>query len=143
MNMFNLRCIVLLLLMLQLNTMTSQDFREFKWKKRILLLIDTKNDLNTRNLQLSKFNARYNEMKERDLVLFVYNGKEVLDRDGMLTNINPDNLTYGEFQGIILIGKDGGIKLKRDDQIDLETIFELIDSMPMRKDEIRQKNLRF
>ncbi|MBW2492220.1 MAG: DUF4174 domain-containing protein, partial [Deltaproteobacteria bacterium] len=42
-----------------------------------------------------------------------------------------------------LIGKDGGIKLKRNDQIDLETIFELIDSMPMRNDEIRQKNQRF
>jgi len=40
-------------------------------------------------------------MKERELVLFVCSGKEVLDRDRMITNINPDNVTYGEFQGII------------------------------------------
>lgn len=139
MNMFNLRCIVLLLLMLQLNTMTSQDFREFKWKKRILLLIDTKNDLNTRNLQLSKFNARYNEMKERDLVLFVYNGKEVLDRDGMLTNINPDNLTYGEFQGIILIGKDGGVKFRKKYLVEANEVFDLIDQMPMRRAEMKNR----
>ncbi|MGB5480635.1 MAG: DUF4174 domain-containing protein [Eudoraea sp.] len=137
--MFNLRCIVLLLLMLQLNTMTSQDFREFKWKKRILLLIDTKNDLNTRNLQLSKFNARYNEMKERDLVLFVYNGKEVLDRDGMLTNINPDNLTYGEFQGIILIGKDGGVKFRKKYLVEANEVFDLIDQMPMRRAEMKNR----
>lgn len=139
MNMFNLRCIVLLLLMLQLNTMTSQDFREFKWKKRILLLIDTKNDLNTRNLQLSEFNARSNEMKERDLVLFVYNGKEVLDRDGMLTDINPDNLSYGEFQGIILIGKDGGVKFRKKYLVKANEVFDLIDQMPMRRSEMKNR----
>ena len=139
MNMFNLRCIVLLLLMLQLNTMTSQDFREFKWKKRILLLIDTKNDLNTRNLQLSEFNARSNEMKERDLVLFVYNGKEVLDRDGMLTDINPDNLSYGEFQGIILIGKDGGVKFRKKYLVKANEVFDLIDQMPMRRAEMKNR----
>ena len=139
MNMFNLRCIVLLLLTLQLNTMTSQDFREFKWKKRILLLIDTKNDLNTRNLQLSEFNARSNEMKERDLVLFVYNGKEVLDRDGMLTDINPDNLSYGEFQGIILIGKDGGVKFRKKYLVKANEVFDLIDQMPMRRSEMKNR----
>ena len=139
MNMFNLRCIVLLLLMLQLNTMSSQDFREFKWKKRILLLIDTKNDLNTRNLQLSEFNARYNEMKERDLVLFVYNGKEVLDRDGMLTDINPDNLSYGEFQGIILIGKEGGVKFRKKYLVKANEVFDLIDQMPMRRSEMKNR----
>jgi hypothetical protein len=42
-------------------------------------LMDTKNDLHTRNLQLSKFNDRYDEMTERDLVLFVCNGNEVFD----------------------------------------------------------------
>lgn len=125
--------------MLQLNTMSSQDLREFKWKKRILLLMDTKNDLNTRNLQLSEFNARYNEMKERDLVLFVYNGKEVLDRDGLLTNINPDNLTYGEFQGIILIGKDGGVKFRKKYLVEANEVFDLIDQMPMRRAEMKNR----
>jgi hypothetical protein len=38
-----------------------------------------------------------------------------------------------------LVGKDGGIKLKRGDQVDLREIFGLIDSMPMRQREMRQK----
>ncbi len=41
---------------------------------------------------------------------------------------------------LILIGKDGGIKLKRSDPVDLTEIFELIDSMPMRRNEIQQQN---
>ena len=137
--MFNLKCIVLLVLMLQLTTMSSQELTELKWKKRILLLMDAKNDLHTRNLQLSKFDGQYNEIMERDLVLLVYNGKEVLDRDGMTTNINPDNVTYGEFQGIILIGKDGGVKLRKKYIVEANEVFDLIDQMPMRRSEMKNR----
>jgi len=139
MDMFNLKYIVLLVLMLQLTTMSSQELTEFKWKKRILLLIDTKNDLHTRNLQLSKFDGHYNGIMERDLVLLVYNGKEVLDRDGMTTHINPDNVTYGEFQGIILIGKDGGVKLRKTYIVEANEVFDLIDQMPMRRSEMKNR----
>ena len=125
--------------MLQLTTMSSQELTEFKWKKRILLLMDTKNDLHTRNLQLSKFDGYYNEMMERDLVLLVYNGKEVLDRDGMTTNINPENVTYGEFHGIILIGKDGGVKLRKKYIVEANEVFDLIYQMPMRRSEMKNK----
>lgn len=125
--------------MLQLTTMSSQELTEFKWKKRILLLIDTKNDLHTRNLQLSKFDGHYNGIMERDLVLLVYNGKEVLDRDGMTTNINPENVTYGEFQGIILIGKDGGVKLRKKYIVEANEVFDLIDQMPMRRSEMKNR----
>ena len=44
---------------------------------------------------------------------------------------------------LILLGKDGGIKLKRNDRVKLDEIFALIDSMPMRKDEMRQKGQSF
>jgi hypothetical protein len=84
-------------------------------------------------------------VEDRDLVVF-----EVLERGpSMMNTAHLDqkkvdsirkhfSVPHESFR-IILIGKDGSIKLKRDDQIDLEAIFELIDSMPMRKDEIRQK----
>ena len=44
---------------------------------------------------------------------------------------------------LILLGKDGSIKLKRNDRVKLDEIFTLIDSMPMRKEEMRQKGQRF
>jgi len=139
MDMFNLKCIALLVLMLQLTTMSAQELTEFKWKKRILLLLDTKNDLHTRNLQLNKFDGRYNEMTERDLVLLVYNGMEVLDKDGIITNINPENVTYGDFQGILLIGKDGDVKLRKKYIVEANEIFDLIDQMPMRRSEMKNR----
>jgi hypothetical protein len=40
---------------------------------------------------------------------------------------------------VVLVGKDGGVKLKRNVKVRLEEVFTLIDSMPMRQDEMRQK----
>jgi hypothetical protein len=37
---------------------------------------------------------------------------------------------------VVLVGKDGGVKLKRADRVALGDIFGLIDSMPMRQHEM-------
>ena len=39
----------------------------------------------------------------------------------------------------ILVGKDGGVKLRQNAQVKLNDIFALIDAMPMRQEEMRQK----
>ena len=137
--MFSLRFIALLVLMLQFNGMSAQELTEFKWKKRILLIIDSNNDLPARNIQVSKFVAQNDEMKERDLDLFVCTGKEVLDKDGLKTNIDPAEISYGKFQGIILIGKDGGVKLKKKFIVEPNEVFDLIDQMPMRRAEMKNR----
>jgi len=119
--------------------MSSQELTDFKWQKRILLIIDTTNDLPARDLQPNMFVARNKEMKERDLVLFVCSGQQVLDKDGMITNINPNNVSYGEFQGVILIGKDGCVKLTKNYIVDANEVFDLIDQMPIRRSEMKNR----
>ena len=125
------------------------DLTQFQWKNRLLLIFaPDDNDSLFKKLQ-SEIITQEAEVEDRDLVVF-----EVLERSP--SRMNRALLDQSKVESIrrhfsvpqrsfivILIGKDGGIKLKRNDQIDLETIFELIDSMPMRKDEIRQKNQRF
>ncbi len=39
---------------------------------------------------------------------------------------------------VLLLGKDGGVKLRRPGPVPAERIFALIDEMPMRRDEARQ-----
>lgn len=137
--MFSLRYIALLVLILQFNGMSAQELTEFKWKNRVLLIIDTNDNLPDRDLQVTEFVTRPNEMEERDLVLFVCTGKEVLDKDGLKTDINPDKISYGEFQGVILIGKDGGVKLRKKFIVEPKEIFDLIDQMPMRRSEMKNR----
>ncbi len=40
---------------------------------------------------------------------------------------------------VVLIGKDGTEKLRRTQRVDLDEIFVLIDSMPMRRQEMRER----
>ena len=133
------RFIALFFLILQFNGMSAQELTEFKWKNRVLLIIDTNDNLPDRDLQVTEFVTRPNEMEERDLVLFVCTGKEVLDKDGLKTDINPDKISYGEFQGVILIGKDGGVKLRKKFIVEPKEIFDLIDQMPMRRSEMKNR----
>lgn len=119
--------------------MSAQELKDFKWKNRILLLIGSGNNVEEREMQLNKFKAQLNEMQERDLVLFVYDGKDISDIDGTPTNIKIKNTPFDKFQGVILIGKDGGVKLQKKFVVEVREIFELIDQMPMRRSEMKHR----
>ena len=86
------------------------------------------------------------EVADRDLVIFeiLESGSSRMD----MTDLDPQvaqslrnkfEVPKGRF-AVILVGKDGGIKLERQDETRLEDIFALIDSMPMRREEMRQKS---
>lgn len=125
------------------------DFDQFKWKNRLLFLFASeRNDPVFRGLQ-KEISARENEVDDRDLVIF-----EILEFGPSRMNtaqIDPQTSASLRKQfdippktfTLILLGKDGGIKLKRNDRVKLDEIFTLIDSMPMRKEEMRQKGQRF
>lgn len=40
---------------------------------------------------------------------------------------------------VLLIGRDGGIKLRKGEPVDAASLFALIDSMPMRREEMRHQ----
>lgn len=125
------------------------DFDQFKWRNRLLFLFASeRNDPFFRDLK-GEISDRKNEVDDRDLVVFeiLESGPSRMDT----TQIDPRtaaslrkhfDLTQKTF-ALILLGKDGGIKLKRNDRVKLDEIFALIDSMPMRKDEMRQKGQSF
>ncbi len=69
------------------------------------------------------------------------------ERDVIITLITPES-DKKRFEKLmknrkgfrfILIGKDGGIKLSSDKPVTLEQLFALIDSMPMRRYEVKTK----
>ena len=118
---------------------------QFKWKNRLLLVFapDSSHPL-LQSLQ-GDISTRRHEVNDRDLVVFEILGVGTSKRDG--TQLDPHTAaSLRERFGVSpnafslnLVGKDGGIKLRRNDPVKLEEIFRLIDSMPMRQDEMRQK----
>ncbi len=69
------------------------------------------------------------------------------ERDIIISLITPESdkkrfekfMKNGKGFRFILIGKDGGIKLSSDKPVKLEQLFALIDSMPMRRYEVKKK----
>jgi hypothetical protein len=124
----------------------SMDLTQFQWKNRLLFIFaEDANHPLFKNLQ-SQILAQKAEVDDRDLIVFevptngpVQMGTTNLDRQQADSLRNHFDLPSDTFS-LILIGKDGGIKLKRSDQVDLTEVFGLIDSMPMRQREMQQKS---
>jgi Domain of unknown function (DUF4174) len=84
-------------------------------------------------------------LTERDIVVVF------IVRDAVSTNWEPASPAaagdlrdaYGvmpqEFR-VVLIGKDGGVKLRQADPIAAADLFALIDSMPVRQREMRERS---
>lgn len=125
------------------------DFDQFKWKNRLLFLFASeRNDPFFRDLK-GEISDRKNEVDDRDLVVFeiLEFGPSTMNTTQMDPQTAASHRKHFDLPPktfmLILLGKDGGIKLKRNDRVKLEEIFSLIDSMPMRKDEMRQKGQSF
>lgn len=124
----------------------SLDLSVFQWKNRLLLLFAPNRNHPMFDALHKSLAARQSEASDRDLVIL-----EILESSASsMNNESIDSETarllrekfdphQDEFT-VILIGKDGGIKLTRKEETKLDDIFALIDSMPMRQDEMRQRN---
>lgn len=83
-------------------------------------------------------------MKERNLVIYRLYIDHWLDPENQLMSIKDARAIYNAYAidpdtfSVLLIGKDGSIKMRKDDIISTREIFQLIDSMPMRQQEMRR-----
>lgn len=123
----------------------SLDLSVFQWKNRLLILFAPNRSHPVFDELHQSLAARQAEAAERDLVVFEILesaassiDNEVIDPATAVRLREKFDVPTHEFT-VILIGKDGGIKLERQEQTQLDDIFALIDSMPMRQKEMRQR----
>ncbi len=95
---------------------SSPHMSKYQWKNRVLLVAASNEKDNQYREQAAALMSVYLGLLERDLI--------VLTRFG-----HPDF-------SITLIGKDGGVKLKRDEILSTAELFAVIDAMPMRRTEM-------
>ena len=122
------------------------DLTQFQWKNRLLFLFaPDSSDPSFHHLQNQIIDQK-SEVEDRDLVVFSVLVQEPSQMNTTAIDLREADSIRDRFAipphafSLILIGKDGGIKLKRNDRVDLAEVFELIDSMPMRKNEMQQQN---
>tara|TARA_R100000935_G_C2707988_1_gene112916 strand:- start:92 stop:520 length:429 start_codon:yes stop_codon:yes gene_type:complete len=135
-----------LLLFICLYTVQSQDLSKHHWENRIILLLTE--DLEDHNFtnQLKELETGLKALEERNVIVYqVYQHqmKMGLAKDANWTAATNLYKKYDEKNTAFefyLIGLDGKVKLQDYNCISIDKIVDLIDSMPMRKNEIRSKN---
>ncbi len=109
-------------------TEVVEDLNDFVWHKRpIVVFADTPEDPNfVRQMEL--LHLRWGDLKERDVVVLT-------DTDPSVTSALRRKLRPRGF-ALVLIGKDGGVKLRKPKPWSVRELSRVIDKMPLRQQEI-------
>ncbi|MBM3211673.1 DUF4174 domain-containing protein [Candidatus Poribacteria bacterium] len=121
------------------------DLSDYKWKNRLLLVFSPSETYPDYRLQKRELEEQMAEVEDRDLIVFT-----VFEKGGNSIGASPMTDEEGEFLRekygielgqftIILVGKDGEEKLRRTEHTPLEEIFSVVDAMPMRQAEMRER----
>ncbi|SEJ85577.1 protein of unknown function [Dyadobacter sp. SG02] len=100
---------------------------------RQVLLFYTDNGLEKQKAQSQILNAHQKDIDERDIKVQCFSYSESSIPEWKKWNID----TASPFT-FILVGRDGGEKLRSSDVVSAEKLFGLIDAMPMRKNEVER-----
>lgn len=120
-------------------TQALESIKDFKWDHRIILIRtsgDAEQIINT-------LKQEEHEIKDREIYWFVLSDDSF---DSNYQGVLGENFYSNTFKtyfvnnetNTIIIGKDGRIK-NTSDTLDLQNLFDLIDTMPMRKIEINER----
>ncbi len=121
------------------------DLGRYRWKNRVLLVFASSPDDEAAIEQRRKNDARESGFAERDLIqAFLYDtgdgtfGPEQVPPASAAETRQRLDVPSDAF-ALLLIGKDGGVKFRSDRPVEPQQIFDLIDAMPMRQQEMRHR----
>lgn len=128
--------------------MNAQDLETHRWENRVIIVKTTDPFSVKFQTQLKEFKGVAKEMMERKFVLYTIflNDYVLINYENLTMNSNgivskklAKILNNKESFEIILIGLDGAIKLRQTEILTKKQLFDKVDSMPMRSNEIRRK----
>ena len=140
---FTAFCLLAFTLFQSTEIMAQKHLRDYQWKQRILLLIAPDLKMAALTSQADSIRLNKTAFEERDVLVFMVSPEEVVGLDQAISSLDAvavykDTGTKLTYSGVVLIGKDGGVKLRNDYGVTPQKIFDLIDGMPMRRAEIRK-----
>lgn len=134
---------ILISLLMNFMALSGQPLSKYEWKNRLILLFGPDLKDATVVKQMDRFQREAAALEDRDLLIYrispgVVYGPEDQQEKNAAWFYEYYRVGKDEFN-VILIGKDGGEKLRSEELIAPGKIFDLIDTMPMRRAEMRRK----
>jgi len=121
------------------------DLDSLRWKNRVLVLFSPSGSDPSFRSQKQGLDFSAEDVLERDLMVLEIiekgqsrAGNQLLSEKSVQTIRKRFGVQAGAFQ-VLLIGKDGGVKLRSSEPVSMKDLFGLIDSMPMRQQEMESK----
>ena len=129
--------------------LNAQNLEKHSWKNRILIFKASDSTSALYQEQIKEFRDAADELNDRKFVLYKITGD-----DFEMTDFTKGELTdSGKIEGksiekilqdkenfeVILIGLDGGVKLRQAEVLNKEDLYKIVDVMPMRRNELRRK----
>lgn len=122
----------------------ANDIEDLRWQYRPLIVSAPGGDTEDLARQRTILSGESDGLEERDMAVIVLDGATVQSWLGPSVLATADavraqlGLPKDRFS-VVLVGKDGGIKLRSADPVAVEQIFALIEGMPMRRREMRER----
>jgi hypothetical protein len=122
------------------------DLDVYRWKNRLLMVFSSSPDDSNYQSLIKEIQDQQNGLRDRQLLVFeIFEkgesrfGDTVLKKEAIDFLRRKFSVGQGSFL-VILMGKDGEEKLRRQNQkVSLTEIFAVIDGMPMRQREMRER----
>jgi hypothetical protein len=122
----------------------AASLEQFQWKNRVLVVFSTDGDPRGES-QVNELLSQRLGLTERDMVVLRVRDDVVHPVFGDSPHVNVDDLRRdleapdaAEF-GVVLIGKDGTVKLRVSEPIAGPELFSIVDSLPMRAAEATRR----
>jgi hypothetical protein len=129
----------------QVKAAENRELSEYRWQNRILLVFAPSADFPAYRRYVQEIEGQRQGIQERDLLILrileqgqSFRGGALLRPEAAASLVQRFGVRRGETR-VVLIGKDGGVKLDRAALVPMAEIFGLIDSMPMRRQELKEK----
>lgn len=112
---------------------------EYRWEQRLLIL--DVSDLSHEAVQMHRRHARSSGYAERQLLLLIHTRGQYYDSDLERISFDAGSLAkeLTDADQVLLVGKDGGVKLKAQMPLEDSKLFAVIDRMPMRRHEMQKQ----
>ncbi len=132
----------MILLCLSVETGLSQDLSTYRWEHRLMLILSESPADTTALTLIDALRNEPADLLERRLQIYhltsdvahkMYPDHQRIDVPSAYAKYHRS----GESFELLLIGLDGGIKMYETSMVDLQLIWDKIDSMPMRQSELR------
>lgn len=127
------------------NQLSAQDIAAHQWQHRLILVHTDDPDSAIFHEQLREFAKDTDGLQERKLEIYQFHAGAYrkgwqADAEWKKSEIDLHNyFTEKSNFELVLIGLDGGIKMREQEVLRLPKLFANIDGMPMRRAEMRRK----